>query len=124
MRKWSLGYDIIRFFFRSFFKLFYRQVQSSGNENIPKNAPIIFAANHQNALIDPLAIIFTNPNQSVFLTRADIFNKPILLKIFTYFKMLPVYRIRDGAESLKNNEIIFDKSVAILEAKMSDSPFS
>jgi len=123
MTKWSLGYDIIRFFFRSFFKLFYRQVQSSGNENIPKNAPIIFAANHQNALIDPLAIIFTNPNQSVFLTRADIFNKPILLKIFTYFKMLPVYRIRDGAESLKNNEIIFDKSVAILEAKMSVALF-
>ncbi len=123
MTKWSLGYELLRYYVRFVFKLFYKKVQSVGKENIPQKKPIIFAANHQNALMDPLAIIFTNPRQSVFLTRADIFNNPILLKIFTAFKMLPVYRIRDGADSLKNNERIFNKSVEILEAKMSVALF-
>jgi 1-acyl-sn-glycerol-3-phosphate acyltransferase len=123
MTKWSLGYQLFRYYVSSVFKLFYKRVQAKGKKNIPHGKPIIFAANHQNALMDPLAIIFTNPQQSVFLTRADIFNNPILLKIFTAFKMLPVYRIRDGADSLKNNERIFNKSVEILEAKMSVALF-
>jgi len=123
MTKWSLAYELLRAFVRFLFKRFYEKVQSDGNENIPKKEPIIFAANHQNALMDPLAIIFTNPNQSVFLTRADIFDNPILLKIFSFFKMLPVYRIKDGADSLKNNERIFNKSVEILEANMSVALF-
>jgi 1-acyl-sn-glycerol-3-phosphate acyltransferase len=123
MTKWSLAYEILRAFVRFLFNRFYKKVQSDGNENIPKKEPIIFAANHQNALMDPLAIIFTNPNQSVFLTRADIFDNPILLKIFSFLKMLPVYRIKDGADSLKINERIFNKSVEILEAKMSVALF-
>ncbi len=123
MTKWSLGYQLFRYYLIVVFNLFYKRVQTRGTKNIPHGKPIIFAANHQNALMDPLAILFTNPEQSVFLTRADIFNNPILLKIFTAFKMLPVYRIRDGADSLKNNERIFNKSVEILEAKMSVALF-
>jgi len=123
MTKWSLGYEILRAFIGIFFRYFYKEISSTGNSNIPNGKPIIFAANHQNALMDPLGILFTNPNQSVFLTRADIFDNPILLKIFSSFKMLPVYRIKDGADSLKNNERIFNKSVEILEAKMSVALF-
>lgn len=123
MTKWSLGYQLLRYYLSLVFILFYKRVQSIGTKNIPHGKPIIFAANHQNALMDPLAILFTSPEQSVFLTRADIFNNPILLKIFTSFKMLPIYRIRDGADSLKNNERIFNKSVEILEAKMSVALF-
>ncbi len=123
MTKWSFAYEVLRAFVRFLFRRFYKEVNSIGNNNIPNGKPMIFAANHQNALMDPLAIIFTNPNQTVFLTRADIFNNPILLKIFSSFKMLPVYRIKDGADSLKNNERIFNKSVEILEAKMSVALF-
>ena len=123
MTKWSLAYEILRAFVRFLFRRFYKEINSTGNENIPNGKPMIFAANHQNALMDPLAIIFTNPNQTVFLTRADIFDNPILLKIFSFLKMLPVYRIKDGADSLKNNERIFNKSVEILEAKMSVALF-
>lgn len=123
MTKWSLFFEFMCSYVKIFFRVFYKHIQSYGKENIPHKKPMIFAGNHQNALMDPAAILLTNPNQSVFLTRADIFNNPILLKIFTSFKMLPVYRIRDGADSLKNNERIFNKSVEILEAKMSIALF-
>ncbi len=119
MTKWSLGYQLLKYYVGTIFRAFNKRLVAKGLENIPKKKPIIFAPNHQNALIDPLAIIFTSPKQPVFLTRADIFAKPILLKIFTYIKMLPVYRIKDGAANLKNNELIFDKSVEILEANAS-----
>ena len=119
MTKWSFGYQLLKYYFGSFFRFFYRRIDAKGLKNIPTKKPIIFAPNHQNALMDPLAVIFTSGKQPVFLTRADIFSKPILFKMFTYFKMLPVYRIRDGAESLKNNELIFEKSVEILEANAS-----
>ena len=123
MTKWSLGYEIMRLFIRQNFRSFYKRIESIGNEYIPSGKPIIFAANHQNALMDPLGILFSSKEQTVFLTRSDIFNNPILLKIFTFFKMLPVYRIRDGKEALKNNERIFNTSVEILEAKMSVALF-
>ena len=123
MTKWSTGYQLLKTSISLVFMLFYKRIKSTGKENIPVGKPIIFAANHQNALMDPLGIIFTNPYQTMFLTRADVFNNPILLKIFTYFKMLPVYRIRDGADSLKNNERIFNKSAEILEANMSVALF-
>ncbi len=119
MTKWSLAYEILRSIIKPIFRSFYKTIESQGTSNIPNNKPTIFAANHQNALMDPLSILFTSKQQTVFLTRADIFENPLLLKIFTFFKMLPVYRIRDGKEALKNNERIFNASVEILEANMS-----
>lgn len=116
MNKWSKPYQILRFYFRLVHISFYDKIIVEGKENIPSDKPVIFAPNHQNALMDPAAIIFSQKSQVVFLTRADIFNNPILLKVFTFLKMLPVYRIRDGARSLQNNERIFNESVNILES--------
>ncbi|MDA3819534.1 MAG: 1-acyl-sn-glycerol-3-phosphate acyltransferase [Candidatus Delongbacteria bacterium] len=92
-----------------------------GKENIPKNAPVIYAPNHQNALMDPLAIVFTAHQQVVFLARADIFHIPLLPGFFRWLKILPVYRIRDGKENLSNNEYSFDAVIKVLEKKR---PFS
>jgi len=122
MNRWSLGYEILRFFVKLIHDWFYRRIIIIGKKNIPQKKPVVFAPNHQNALMDPLAIIFTNKLQTVFLTRSDIFH-PIIVPVFSFLKMLPVYRIRDGADSLKNNERIFNKSVEILESNMSMALF-
>jgi 1-acyl-sn-glycerol-3-phosphate acyltransferase len=95
--------------------LFYRRIFIEGTENIPTDKPVIFAPNHQNALMDPLAILYTTPFQTFFLARADIFKRPLLQKIFTFFKMLPVYRMRDGIKSLDKNDETFSRSVEILK---------
>lgn len=123
MFKWSFWYEILRIYMRIAFYLFFRKVKVFGIENIPLDKAVIFAPNHQNALMDPLAIVFTNSLQTVFLTRADIFNRPFLLKIFTFLKMLPVYRIRDGKDNLSNNDYIFKKCVELLQRKKSIALF-
>ena len=58
---------------RAFFFHFYGKVQVKGLENIPKDQPVIFAPNHQNALMDALIVLFASPQDVVFLARADIF---------------------------------------------------
>lgn len=115
IEKWSWAYA----FFKPYVKLIHCLVQSNviinGLENIPKNKPIIFAPNHQNALLDSLAIILTTPYQPVWLARADIFKNKIVAKLLHFFKMTPVYRIRDGKEQLNKNNDVFDLCIRILE---------
>lgn len=87
-----------------------------GKEFIPEGKPIIFAPNHQNALMDPLAIACSNKYQSNWLARADIFKSEKTAKILRYLKLLPVYRIRDGKDNLSNNEQIFKQVTHLLES--------
>lgn len=110
-RCWHLLGQYIFFLHR----IFYKDIIVAGRENIPRGVPIIFAPNHQNALMDPLAVLFASGRQTVFLARADIFKKALLRKIFTWLKILPVYRIRDGKDNLQNNEQSFDVAIEVLE---------
>lgn len=96
-------------------RLFYKSIVVVGREKIPRNCPVIFAPNHQNALMDPLAVLLASDMQTVFLARADIFRRPLLAKIFAWLKILPVYRIRDGKDNLSNNEQSFDAAIEVLE---------
>lgn len=97
--------------------IFYRKVIVVGRENINPDHHLIFAPNHQNALMDALAVLFTHKGQPVFLTRADIFRKKRIASVLYFLKMLPVYRIRDGFNSLRGNNEIFDKTVDVLRNK-------
>ncbi len=116
--RWSLKYAITKLYVKFAHNLiFYRKISVIGKENLPKNTPLFFAPNHQNALMDALIILCSLKAQPVFIARADIFKNKILAKILIFFKILPAYRIRDGKENLKKNEEIFDISVKILENK-------
>ncbi len=108
-------YYIIYPYVRSVFFHYYGKVQISGKENIPGDAPVIFAPNHQNALMDALIVLFSAPSDVVFLARADIFNKRLMAWFFNSLKILPVFRQRDGAAELVKNQEIFDISVDVLK---------
>ncbi|MEA3448898.1 MAG: 1-acyl-sn-glycerol-3-phosphate acyltransferase [Bacteroidota bacterium] len=120
---YSWSYRIASIFVELIHRIFYRKIVVDGKENIPKGTPIVYAPNHQNALMDPLAIIFTTHQQVVFLARADIFHIPLLPGFFRWLKILPVYRIRDGKENLSNNEDSFDAAIKVLENKRQLSLF-
>ena len=81
-----------------------------GKKNLPKKVGYIIAPCHQQALMEPLAVLATVDKAPVFLARADIFAKPTIRKILTTLRIMPVYRIRDGKESLSKNTEIFEKS--------------
>jgi len=116
VEKQSLLYSILKVYGRFVHDfIFYKKATYIGVENLPENKPILIAPNHQNALMDALAIVFSQKMQPVFLARSDIFQKSAIAKILYSFKILPVFRIRDGKEKLKLNEIIYKKTMEVLE---------
>jgi len=118
IERYSTGYAILKsvanFWHNNFF---YRRVIVVGRDNINPNDYLIFAPNHQNALMDALAVLFTHKGQPIFLARADIFKTKFMASILYFLKILPVYRIRDGLDALKSNDIIFDKTIDVLKNK-------
>lgn len=118
IEKYSAGYALVKTiagFWHN--NVFYRRVIVFGRENINPDHHLIFAPNHQNALMDALAVLFTHKGQPIFLARADIFKKKTIAAILYFFKILPVYRIRDGFSSLKGNDEIFTKTIDVLKNK-------
>lgn len=94
--------------------LYFRKLRVVGLKNIPAKGPLIYAINHQNSLIDALVSHSVSWRNPYFLTRADVFNNKILDKFLRGVKMLPIYRIRDGRDSIKKNDQIFEASKEIL----------
>jgi len=78
-----------------------------GKENIPQDKPVLFLPNHQSALMEVLLLAVDCDRKPWFLTRSDVFKKPALKKFFGYLQMIPIYRIRDGRNSLKKNDAVF-----------------
>ncbi|MBN2863733.1 MAG: 1-acyl-sn-glycerol-3-phosphate acyltransferase, partial [Bacteroidales bacterium] len=118
IEKHSRGYILIRRIFGFWHNnVFYRKVIVLGRNSLNFNDHLIFAPNHQNALMDALAVVFTLNRQPVFLTRADVFKNKIVASILYYLKMLPVYRIRDGYSTLKENDEIFNNTIKVIRNK-------
>ena len=106
--------QIIKSYFCLCMHLFYRKIEVRGLKNIPKNKPVIFAGNHQLAILDALLIVCSSKKQPSTLTSAFIFNSLILAKILSVLKLIPIYRIRDGVKSLQKNEEIFKRCNKLL----------
>ncbi len=112
----NFAYTLLRIFWvNPIIKLSLRRLTVRGKENLPKDGAIIIGCNHTSALLDPLVILRTMNRATVFMTRADIFRKPFLQKVFTFLKMLPIFRIRDGYAAVKQNEEIIAKCGDVLQ---------
>src|SRR5512140_3425680 len=118
IEKYSAGYALLKSvagFWHN--NVFYRKVIVQGLDNIQPDDHLIYAPNHQNALMDALAVLFTHKGQPVFLARSDIFRKKTIASILYFLKILPIYRLRDGFSSLKGNDEIFEKTIDVLKNK-------
>lgn len=111
-------YAFYKPFVRMFFRIYYRRIQVVGRENVTLERPLLLAPNHQNALMDAIAILSTLPYQPVFYARSDIFNKPLIIRILTFLKIMPIYRIRDGISNVKRNDEMFEKGLTVLENRI------
>lgn len=110
----KLIYNLVRFLLKVLLHLYFGKIKINGLENIPKNKPVLLLSNHQNSFLDTILIGTACGRSPFFLTMAAVFKTKLLKTIFTFFRMIPVYRIRDGINSLKKNDKTFDKAVALL----------
>tara|TARA_B100000945_G_C20405703_1_gene609881 strand:- start:751 stop:1791 length:1041 start_codon:yes stop_codon:yes gene_type:complete len=110
---------IIRFISRSYF----RKIQITGLDVIPKQSGIVFSPNHQGAFLDPLIVGSIVPQKVTSLTRSDVFGGK-LQWFLDALKMLPIFRIRNGYANLRKNDEIFKKCRKLLANKESIIMFS
>lgn len=110
-----LTYSLTQRFVRWGLKAYYRKIYFTGAENIPKDKPVILAANHSNGLIDPVLIGAIAAPEMHYLTRGDVFT-PATERFFRQINMYPVYRIRDGYHLLARNEATFKRCFDALMA--------
>jgi 1-acyl-sn-glycerol-3-phosphate acyltransferase len=82
---------------------FWVRLDCLGLDNIPREGPVIIAANHL-SYFDPLCLgvfIHTAGRQVRFLAKSELFERPLLRRVLLGAGQIPVYReSRDAARSL------------------------
>ncbi len=109
-------YLFVKFYIKIGLFLFYKKIHSTGKENIPKKGPILFVANHQNAMMDPLVIATSTSTVMYFLARASAFKNKIAAILLNAIHAIAIYRVRDGVNSKKRNEAVFAHCTKLLSA--------
>src|SRR5215470_9170192 len=85
-------------------RIFFRRIEIVGEESIPRDAPVIFAVNHPNGLIDPLFLLCYAPRPVSFLAKAPLFRMPLIGWFVKGFESIPVYRREDNFSPAQNRE--------------------
>jgi 1-acyl-sn-glycerol-3-phosphate acyltransferase len=103
------------FYVRLTLGFYYRRIQVHGRANIPRKGAVLFAVNHQNALIDPLLVATATLRHMHFLMRGDLFRKKWMRIALSTLNMMPVFRLRDGWQSLDENKKTFERTTALFQ---------
>lgn len=94
---------------RAGFHFFFSKLEVNNVNAIPKSGPIVFIPTHQNAFIDAILVICTTPRNPWSIARASVFKEGFVTKLLTAVQIKPVFRVRDGFSSLKNNDAIMQE---------------
>ena len=88
--------------------LLFRKIYLHNRPGVKPNTPVLIAANHPTAFIDPIffTTFFDPPVYN--MTRGDIFRKPLFRKILESCNMFPVFRQRDGYQGRDRNDEVFE----------------
>lgn len=109
-----LLYSLLKGAIRSGFFCYFQDVRMHSIGRVPGDRAVMLLPNHQNALLDPLLYAaFARKGKPYFLTRSDVFGNGLLKWVFTGLRMIPIYRLRDGRETLARNQEVFEKCATL-----------
>ena len=122
-----MAYRVLTWFLRVVTRVFFRQVEVVGLENIPASGPVLFAGNHPNSLIDPILIITTCGRKVHFAAKDSLFKGRIMRVVLRGLGAVPLARKveqdgkgapaggpRDAAEMGKVNDAAFEHMFGVL----------
>ena len=90
------------------YRLLFRKIYLHNRRGIKPNTPVLIAANHPTAFIDPIFFTSFFDPPVYNMTRGDIFRKPFFRKILESCNMFPVFRQRDGYQRRDRNDEVFE----------------
>ncbi len=99
-------YFFVKWWAKILIPFFFNGLKVINKKNIPKEGAVIFAPNHQGAFMDAVIVGSLTDKPVSFLTRSDIFKKSTI-PFLSALNMRPIYRIRDGYDTISKNEEVF-----------------
>ena len=94
---------IITSILRLTLRVYFRRIEVTGIENVPRNSPVIFVLNHPNALVDPVFLLCLAPRRIAFIAKAPLFRMPVIGYLVRALDSLPAYRRQDAGEDVSRN---------------------
>lgn len=88
-------YTLVKPFAAVGIRAFFRKIYLSNQANIPRGVPVILAANHPTAFLEPCILASHLDQPLYFLVRGDIFKHKVYARLLHMLHMLPVYRRKD-----------------------------
>jgi 1-acyl-sn-glycerol-3-phosphate acyltransferase len=88
-------YRILAWFLRVVTRVFFRQIEVVGLENIPAAGGVVFAGNHPNSLIDPILILTSCGRKVHFAAKATLFKGRLMRAVLGGLGAVPIQRRDD-----------------------------
>lgn len=88
-------------------RVFFRRIETTGRERVPRVGGVIFVVNHPNALVDPLFLLCRADRPVSFLAKSTLLKMPVVGWIARALDTLPVYRKQDAGEQMGRNSETF-----------------
>ena len=104
---------------------FFRRLEVTGTENVPKSGGGILVAWHPNGLLDPALIIASFPRRVVFGARHGLFKWPIIGQVMSALGTVPIYRAMDDKDGDEETRRLANaKSLDALAQAVCDGSFA
>lgn len=104
-------YDMLVGFLRLVTRVFFRSIEVSGLENVPKDGAVVLVGNHPNSLLDPVLISTTCGRRVRFAAKEPLFKGP-LRPFLWVLGSVPVKRRQDQVEGAKEDAPVVDGAPA------------
>jgi len=108
-------YNFIKLILRAAINLFFDEVEVHNVRNVPKEGPILIAANHPSSIMDALVLGVKTPRKIHYIGHARLFSNPISKKFLYAMGIIPVYRRFDNPDDMDKNVDMFSAAYTILE---------
>jgi 1-acyl-sn-glycerol-3-phosphate acyltransferase len=101
---------LLLFVFRRIVAIYFREVEVSGEVPPEATGGRLFAANHTNALVDPILVLTQAPCRISPIAKSTLWNIPGLRWLLDAADAVPIVRRRDHPnKSSEDNEAVFER---------------
>lgn len=106
---------------RLLLRVFFGAIEVAGQGQAPPGhalpgRPLLYVANHNNGLVDPLLVLGFLPGRPRFLGKATLWRLLPLRPFLALGRVIPVHRPQDPGFASERNQEVFERSREVLEA--------
>ena len=105
-------YWFVRAFFQPFFHIYFR-MRRIGREHIPKQGPVIVAANHR-SFLDPFVIATMARRPMYYVAKKELFRRPWQAWILNALGAFPVDRGAGDADTIRTAKAMLARGEIVL----------